>query len=463
MAATPNPTKPAGLVDRLKYLLMGEKAFSTVPSSRGWVSLIREPFTGAWQRNLEIRRDTVLTFHAVFACITLIAGDVSKIRILHTRRTAAGIWEEVKSSRFVDLLARPNPYQNMMQFIENWLNSKLTRGNAYILKRRNRQGRVTQLFVMDPDRTTVLVSDSGEVFYQFMQDNLSGVLSGGITVPASEVIHDRFNCLFHPLVGLPPIYASGLAATQGLKIQTNSAKFFDNMSRPSGMLTAPGSISDETAERLKASFNEQFGGDNLGKIAVAGDGLKYEAMTLTAEESELVDQLKLSAEIVCSTFHVPKFMVMGDPPSYNNIDALGQQYYSQCLQAFIEAIELCLDDGLDVPANEGLSFDIDQLIRMDSKTQIDALTEGVKGKVYTPNEARLKLNKKPLKGGDDIYLQQQDFPMGTLSERGAPDAPAPTPPSPTPTPAPEGEDLATKQVSELLDCIKKEVTSHENA
>ncbi|WP_416380911.1 hypothetical protein, partial [Klebsiella pneumoniae] len=34
-------------------------------------------------------------------------------------------------------------------------------------------------------------------------------------VPAREVIHDRFNCLFHPLIGLSPIYAAGLAAMQG--------------------------------------------------------------------------------------------------------------------------------------------------------------------------------------------------------------------------------------------------------
>ncbi|WP_416381322.1 hypothetical protein, partial [Klebsiella pneumoniae] len=38
-------------------------------------------------------------------------------------------------------------------------------------------------------------------------------------VPAREVIHDRFNCLFHPLIGLSPIYAAGLAAMQGHHIQ----------------------------------------------------------------------------------------------------------------------------------------------------------------------------------------------------------------------------------------------------
>ena len=40
---------------------------------------------------------------------------------------------------------------------------------------------------------------------------------------------------------------------QGAAIMNNSASFFTNMSRPSGVLTAPGTISTETAARVKAS------------------------------------------------------------------------------------------------------------------------------------------------------------------------------------------------------------------
>lgn len=47
-----------------------------------------------------------------------------------------------------------------------------------------------------------------------MADNLS-TLEEGLTVPASEIIHDRMNCLFHPLVGISPIFACGLAAMAG--------------------------------------------------------------------------------------------------------------------------------------------------------------------------------------------------------------------------------------------------------
>ena len=33
---------------------------------------------------------------------------------------------------------------------------------------------------------------------------------------ASEIA--RFNCFVHPLIGLPPVYAAGLAAMQGIPV-----------------------------------------------------------------------------------------------------------------------------------------------------------------------------------------------------------------------------------------------------
>ncbi|WP_349816139.1 hypothetical protein [Escherichia coli] len=59
---------------------------------------------------------------------------------------------------------------------------------------------------------------TARVFYRITPDRNCGITEA-VTVPAREVIHDRFNCFFHPLIGLPPVYAAGLAATQGHHIQ----------------------------------------------------------------------------------------------------------------------------------------------------------------------------------------------------------------------------------------------------
>ena len=87
-------------------------------SGGGWWPIVREPFTGAWQRNMEERADTLIAYHAVYACITLIASDIAKCRLRLVEETADGIWTETKSPAFSPVLEKPNNYQTRIQFIE---------------------------------------------------------------------------------------------------------------------------------------------------------------------------------------------------------------------------------------------------------------------------------------------------------------------------------------------------------
>jgi len=421
-----------------------EKRLAPPDSRGGFRGFIREAFAGAWQQGVEVKLDTVLTHPTVFRCISLIASDVSKMRI-RLVSLSNGIWSEVENTAYTPVLRKPNRYQNRIQFYTNWLESKLSHGNAYVLKARDGRGVVSSLYVLDPTRVRPLVADDGSVFYEVSKDALSGVTAEQIVIPASEIIHDRWNTLFHPLVGLSPIYAAGLAATQGIRIQNNSANFFGNGSTPSGILTAPGEISDETAKRLKEHWEANYTGANVGKTAVLGDGLKYEAMSVRAVDAQLIEQLRWTSETVCSVFGVPAYKVgVGPTPAHNNVEALNQQYYSDCLQILIEAIELCLDEGLELKGPLGTEFDIDDLLRMDTATQIEALSNAVTGGLMRPNEGRKKLGMPPVAGGDDVYLQQQNFSLSALSKRDAREDPfspvkSEPPVQPTPDPTPEEE------------------------
>lgn len=415
------------------------KTLSPVDGGRGWFPIIREPFSGAWQRNVEVDQTSVLAFHAVFACMTLIASDIAKLRVKLVE-LRDGIWVETTSPSFSPVLRKPNSYQNRIQFWESWILSKLSRGNVYALKIRDGSQIVRSLFVLEPTRVQPLVSDDGQVFYQLQADNLAGI--GSIIVPAREIIHDRMNCLFHPLVGISPLYANALAATQGLRIQNNSARFFGNNSTPSGILTAPDRIDDATAQRLKAHWEENYGGNNYGRVAVVGNGLKFESMSMTAEASQLIEQSKWTAEVVCSTFHVPPYKIgIGQMPTYNNIQALNVEYYSQCLQKLIEDAELCMDEGLGIGEGVGPSpiigteFDTDNLLRMDSVTQMEVLDKAKS--IMTPDEQRKPLGLPPTEGGNVVYRQQQDFSLAALAKRDAlpnPFDPAPKPPAVSPQP-----------------------------
>jgi HK97 family phage portal protein len=402
---------------------------TTVPSGWNWLNggsswwpVVREPFTGAWQRNQELRRESILTHSAVYACVTLIASDVAKVRLRLMQLDTNGIWSETSSSAFSPVLKKPNRYQNRIRFFEQWIVSKLLFGNAYVLKERDNRGIVVSMYMLDPARVRPLVAPDGSIYYQLYQDNLTGIEEAELAVPASEIIHDRMVALYHPLCGVSPLTACGLAAIQGLNIQNSSTALFGNGARPGGILTAPAEINDETAKRLKDFFEGNFTGENVGRVAVLGDGLKYESMSVNAVDAQLIEQLKWSAETVCSVFHVPPYMIgVGPAPTYNNIEALNQQYYSQCLQAQIESIELCLDEGLgldQIPGKTyGTEFDLDDLLRMDTATKVKSMADSISAGFLKPNEARAKFDLEPVEGGDTPYLQQQNFSLAALNKR----------------------------------------------
>jgi HK97 family phage portal protein len=438
----------------LGFEITRQKALQTISDrGGGWWPVVREYFAGAWQQNLTINRDTVMSYSAVYACVSLIAQDIGKMRIKLVQRQTSGIWKETTSPAFSPVLRKPNHYQTRVKFFEWWITSKLVHGNTYALKRRDNRGVVTGLYLLDPTRVSPLVSDQGDVFYKLHSDNLSG-LEDEVIVPAREMIHDPAVCLFHPLMGMSPIYACGLAATQGIRIQTNSTKFFGNMSRPSGILTAPGAIADETATRLKDAWGANYGGDNVGKTAVLGDGLKYEPIHVNAVDSQLIEQLKWTAENVCTCFHVPAYMIgVGPMPAYNNIEALNQQYYSQCLQSLIEAAELALDEGLELPSDYGTEFDLDSLLRMDTATRYKSHSDAIAGGWLSPNEARRKEDYEPVEGGDSPMVQQQNYSLAALAKRDAQEDPFASKTAPAlPVPETDEED-PDEEAREMIDTV----------
>jgi HK97 family phage portal protein len=442
--------------------------------SRGWWPIVREPFTGAWQRNLETNNETVLTYHAVYSCVSLIASDISKCRLKLVEQGPTGIWKEFKSAAFSPVIRKPNHYQNRIQFYEQWVISKLLQGNTYALKARDERRVVVALYILDPTRVKVLIASDGAVWYELHRDNLSGLGEDSIAVPASEIIHDVMTPLYHPLCGVSPLTACAIPAAQGLAIQANSGKFFANGSMPGGILTAPGHIDDETAARLKTHWEDKFAGNNVGKIAVLGDGLKFEQLAIRAIDAQLIEQLKWTAETVCSAFHVPSFMVgVGAAPAYNNIEALNQQYYSQCLQKFFESIELCLDEGLGLTEVKsetyGVEFDLDDLLRMDTRTLVEAEARAVGAGIKAPDESRLRLNLGPVKGGHTPYLQQQNYSLAALDERDRSEnpfgsnKPEPTPAAQPAEPPPEEPGADESDVAKRLVLALQAKMIHEQA
>jgi HK97 family phage portal protein len=410
------------------------------PESRGgWYPVIREAWAGAWQTNtVETPLVDVLSHPTVFACISLISSDIAKMRLDLVEERDNDVWVPVESPSYSPVIRMPNGYQTQQQFWESWFISLLTNGNTYVLLHRDLRGVVVRQTILDPWRVRPLVAPDGSVFYELKTDDISGVPPspvGGVVVPASEIIHDRYKALFHPLIGVPALYAAGIPAILGLKIHINSTNFFANGSRPSGILTAPTAITEETADRLKTYWATAFTGANAGNVAVVENGMTYVPMSQPADHSQLNEQWMAASQAIADAFKVPFYLVGGPMPTYNNIQAQTVQYFTQCLQPLVTNAQAVYEKGVGLWPDKvegrrlGVQFKTNDLLLMDSATMMSVIKEGIAAGVLTPNEGRAQINLEPVDGGDTPYLQQQYIPLSMAAK-----ATAATPPALPPAP-----------------------------
>jgi HK97 family phage portal protein len=399
-------------VARLKLIARA----ATVPLGPGgwrWPSNSpREPFVGAWQRNLTCAPSPdLLAFSAVYACVNVITSDMGKLPLQVLVENPDGERVVFKRHPAHILLRKPNHYQVPLQFIQQWMTSKLLSGNTYALKRRDNRGVVNAMYILDPGRVTPLVSEDGSVFYRLAPNNLSQ-LPQNVVVPASEIIHDRCVTLFHPLCGVTPIYAAAASASAGANILAQTDKFFANMSRPSGVITSPQRITEATATRLQKEWEDNFALGNIGRVAVLGEDLKWQTMGMSAVDAQLIEQLKWSVEDVARVFRVPPFM-LGDlsNASYRNNEQMFRTYYNGCLAHHIESMEQLLDDGLVLGEDVYVEFDLEALFRMEFDIRINTMDKAIKAGIYTINEARRKEGLKKQTGGDEPLVQMQYVPL----------------------------------------------------
>lgn len=416
-----------------------------------------EPFTQAWQRGLEnsgARDPSLLAFSGVYACVTIISQDIAKLPARLIRLLDDEVTEKPdRASPYHRLLRKPNSYQTSLEFFQLLVSCRLIRGNAYVFKEFDMRGVPTAMHILHPDRVRVMIEPTTkEVFYQYtpwandmvnMQD-FSGQ-EGTVMIPARYIIHDRINCLWHPLIGTSPLFAAAVSASMGGRMMLNSQSLFANMARPSGLLTAPGEIKDTTAERLKRDFEANYSNGNIGRTAVLGDGLEWKAMVMTSQDSQLIEQLKWTIEDVARVYRVPMFLLAEiTRNTYKNSEEAAQMYFSGCLQYHIESIEsrFTMEFGLDDTV-QYVSFNTRVMFRMDTKERFTAYREGIAAGILAPNEARAWEGLGPVKGGEEPRMQMQYVPLSTPIP-----APVPTPapgapaPSPTPAPAPASDDPA---------------------
>jgi HK97 family phage portal protein len=205
------------------------------------------------------------------------------------------------------------------------------------------------------------------------------------------------------------------------------------------VLTAPGKISKDTADRLKEDWDNNYTGQRYGKTAVLPEGLKWEPLTITAQDAQLIEQLRWSVEDVARVFRVPPFM-LGDTTktSYRNSEQLARAYLSGCLSYHIEALEQRFARAFEFPVDYELKFDLSTLLRAEIDVRYAAYQQALSSAWATINEVRAQEGLAPVEGGDEPHIQIQYVPLSASGKAPVPGSAAsgPVEPSPAGEPAP---------------------------
>jgi HK97 family phage portal protein len=186
--------------------------------------------------------------------------------------------------------------------------------------------------------------------------------------------------------------------------------------------------------RLQQDWDNNYSGAGFGKTAVLPEGLQWEPLTITAQDAQLIEQLRWSVEDVGRVFRVPPFK-LGDTTktTYRNSEQLSRAYLNDCLAYHIEAIEERFEFAFDFPPNYEIKFDLSQFLRTEIDVRYTAYQQALNGGWLSINEVRGSEGLEPVKGGDEPRVQMQYVP---LSAANGPPKAAPAPGTPTPADPP---------------------------
>jgi HK97 family phage portal protein len=402
-----------------------------------------------WQTGQYSTYGDVTQSAMVEACVSAYAQTVAMCPGDHWRLNDKGGRTRVTNSSLARVLRHPNAYQSISDFLLNATRSLFLEGNAYALALRNARFEVTELHLMNPLMSFPRVYQ-GEIFYYLGGNNVIGIQLGQqYVVPARDVLHIRLHTGRRwpfPLVGTTPLEAAMLDVSLYGAISQQQVNFYGNQARPSAVLMTEMPLSPEQVQQLRDRWDEQARGINQGKTPILTHNLKVQPWAIGGKDAAIAEMAKLSSEHIALAFRVPlQILGMGTTAHFGSTEALMQFWISTGLGFALNHIEEAFGLLFDLKGqpDEYVEFGTEALMRSAMKDRIEALTRGVQGGIFSPNEARNHEGLDDVKAGDEPRVQQQVVPLSAAEAITTPAHGAgPTSPHPPPAPAPPAPEPA---------------------
>ncbi|MBX9877622.1 MAG: phage portal protein [Candidatus Obscuribacterales bacterium] len=313
---------------------------------------------------------------------------------------------------------QPHPNWTSADFVEFILVCLLTNGNFYALIERTEGGVITKLTPIHPSRVRIdyvkLLKDDPELVFYYQPKN------GGAEIPlflGRDLFYIRGMSL-DGICGVSPIRMLMEAIGLGLAAEEFGAKLFGNGASPRGVLLHPNKLNGEKAKDLREQFERANSGlDNVNRVAVLEEGMKFESISLAADEAQFLETRKFQRSEIYGAMRVQAHKV-GDleHATFSNIEHQNIEFVQSTMLPWMRRIEQCARRDLLSTTEKllySIEFKLDGLLRGDIKTRYEAYAIGRQNGFLSGNDIRDLENMEPYEGGEIYWRPVNMVPADT--------------------------------------------------
>lgn len=365
----------------------------------------------------------------VFACVQAIAETVGMLPVRLYRKAPSGARMEDSAHALAQLFGGdPNPWQTAAEFIEMMTAHCLLRGNAYAEIARTSAGAPIALTPYHPDHVSIVrVRTTGRYAY-----DVSLPEGGTRRILPDDMLHlkDRSD---DGIVGKSRLARTRETFGVAIASERYAGSTFRNGAAMSGILSHPEHLGEEATRNLRDSFRETYSGaDKAGAVAVLEEGLKWQQISVSPDDAQMLETRRFSVEQLARIFRVPG-PIIGDfqGGNYSSISEVGRWFYTQTIQPWLNKWERTIEHALLSTAGRQtyeVEFDVDELLRGDMLTRFQAYRIAREIGIYNANELRKFEKANPRTDADaEKYLapsnmqpEQSGRPIGDRTPGGVP-------------------------------------------
>jgi HK97 family phage portal protein len=361
----------------------------------------------------QISPDSALQIAAVWACVDRRATTVASLPFFAYMRDGNGQKQLARDSSLYRILHdSPNARMTPFEFWRAMMLNYDLRGNAYARIDRGRNGEAVALWPMPADQVEAVVLESGAMAYKYQSGGDSWVF------PEANVLH--LKNLGNGTTGLSKLEYMSATTDESAKAAYRASQTFATSGKPTGVLMVEKTLTEAQREALRKNFSDLENGDQ-SRLAVLEANMKYQQLSLSPEQQQLLESRVFGTEEICRWFDVPPVLI-----HHANVTAWGSGiaqivdgYHKLSVRPMLVSIEQAVRKRVMTPAQRSTmdaEFSHDALLRGNLSERYTSYSTAVQNGFLTRNEVRQFENMPPVVGGDDLTAQVNMAPLAQLGQ-----------------------------------------------